>query len=108
VAQLARLVECLRNQRPGCFLIIFDYKRTQLFTHLKGETKMAANLEKLVDDLSALTVIEAAELAKLLEARSGAFPLLLLLRLLARLRLLLKRKTASMLSSLTAVQTKST
>jgi len=32
---------------------------------------MAANLEKLVDDLSALTVIEAAELAKLLETKWG-------------------------------------
>lgn len=32
---------------------------------------MAANLEKLVDDLSALTVIEAAELAKLLEEKWG-------------------------------------
>ncbi len=32
---------------------------------------MAANLEKLVDDLSALTVIEAAELAKLLEDKWG-------------------------------------
>jgi large subunit ribosomal protein L7/L12 len=33
--------------------------------------KMAANLEKIVDDLSALTVIEAAELAKLLEEKWG-------------------------------------
>lgn len=32
---------------------------------------MAANLEKLVDDLSALTVIEAADLAKLLETKWG-------------------------------------
>lgn len=32
---------------------------------------MAANLEKLVDDLSALTVMEAAELAKLLEEKWG-------------------------------------
>ena len=32
---------------------------------------MAANLEKLVDDLSALSVIEAAELAKLLETKWG-------------------------------------
>ncbi len=32
---------------------------------------MAANLEKLVEDLSALTVIEAAELAKLLEEKWG-------------------------------------
>ena len=32
---------------------------------------MAANLEKIVDDLSALTVIEAAELAKLLETKWG-------------------------------------
>ncbi len=30
---------------------------------------MAANLEKLVEDLSALTVIEAADLAKLLEEK---------------------------------------
>jgi large subunit ribosomal protein L7/L12 len=30
-----------------------------------------ANLEKIVDDLSSLTVIEAAELAKLLEAKWG-------------------------------------
>ena len=30
---------------------------------------MAANLEKLVDDLSALSVIEAADLAKLLETK---------------------------------------
>jgi large subunit ribosomal protein L7/L12 len=30
-----------------------------------------ANLEKLVDDLSSLTVLEAAELAKLLEAKWG-------------------------------------
>jgi len=30
-----------------------------------------ANLEKLVDDLSALTVLEAAELSKLLEAKWG-------------------------------------
>jgi large subunit ribosomal protein L7/L12 len=30
-----------------------------------------ANLEKIVDDLSALTVLEAAELAKLLEAKWG-------------------------------------
>ena len=30
-----------------------------------------ANLEKLVDDLSALTVLEAAELSKLLEEKSG-------------------------------------
>lgn len=32
---------------------------------------MAANLEKIVDDLSALTVIEAAELSKLLEDKWG-------------------------------------
>ena len=32
---------------------------------------MAANLEKLVDDLSALSVIEAADLAKLLETKWG-------------------------------------
>ena len=32
---------------------------------------MAVNLEKLVDDLSALSVIEAAELAKLLETKWG-------------------------------------
>ncbi|MFN3826571.1 MAG: 50S ribosomal protein L7/L12 [Micavibrio sp.] len=32
---------------------------------------MAANLEKLVEDLSALTVMEAAELAKLLEEKWG-------------------------------------
>jgi len=32
---------------------------------------MAANLEKIVDDLSALTVMEAAELAKLLEEKWG-------------------------------------
>ena len=30
-----------------------------------------ANLEKIVDDLSSLTVLEAAELAKLLEAKWG-------------------------------------
>ena len=32
---------------------------------------MAANLEKLVEDLSALTVMEAADLAKLLEEKWG-------------------------------------
>jgi large subunit ribosomal protein L7/L12 len=32
---------------------------------------MAANLEKIVDDLSALTVIEAADLAKRLEEKWG-------------------------------------
>ncbi len=32
---------------------------------------MAANLEKIVDDLSALTVLEAAELAKMLEDKWG-------------------------------------
>jgi len=32
---------------------------------------MAANLEKIADDLSGLTVLEAAELAKLLEERWG-------------------------------------
>lgn len=32
---------------------------------------MAANLEKIVDDLSALSVLEAAELAKLLEEKWG-------------------------------------
>jgi large subunit ribosomal protein L7/L12 len=32
---------------------------------------MAANLEKIVDDLSALTVLEAAELAKMLEEKWG-------------------------------------
>ena len=32
---------------------------------------MAANLEKIVEDLSALTVMEAAELAKLLEEKWG-------------------------------------
>ena len=32
---------------------------------------MAANLDKIVDDLSALTVIEAAELAKKLEEKWG-------------------------------------
>ncbi|AGH98866.1 50S ribosomal protein L7/L12 [Micavibrio aeruginosavorus] len=32
---------------------------------------MAANLEKLVDDLSALTVLEAADLAKMLEEKWG-------------------------------------
>lgn len=32
---------------------------------------MAANLEKIVEDLSALTVIEAADLAKLLEEKWG-------------------------------------
>src|SRR3984957_17544983 len=31
-----------------------------------------ANLEKIVDELSSLTVLEAAELAKLLEGRGGA------------------------------------
>ena len=30
-----------------------------------------ANLEKIVDELSSLTVLEAAELAKLLEAKWG-------------------------------------
>ena len=37
---------------------------------------MAANLEKLVEDLSALTVIEAADLAKLLEEK-GCFAIVL-------------------------------
>ncbi len=32
---------------------------------------MAANLEKIVEDLSALTVLEAAELSKLLEEKWG-------------------------------------
>ena len=32
---------------------------------------MAANLEKIVDDLSGLTVIEAAELSKMLEEKWG-------------------------------------
>ena len=32
---------------------------------------MAANLDKIVDDLSALTVIEAADLSKLLEEKWG-------------------------------------
>ena len=32
---------------------------------------MAANLDKIVDDLSALTVLEAAELAKMLEDKWG-------------------------------------
>jgi hypothetical protein len=32
---------------------------------------MAANLEKIVEDLSALTVLEAAELSKLLEDKWG-------------------------------------
>jgi len=32
---------------------------------------MAANLEQIVDDLSALTVIEAAELSKMLEEKWG-------------------------------------
>lgn len=32
---------------------------------------MAANLEKIVDDLSALTVMEASELSKLLEEKWG-------------------------------------
>ena len=32
---------------------------------------MAANLEKIVDDLSALTVLEAADLAKMLEEKWG-------------------------------------
>ena len=32
---------------------------------------MSANLEKIADDLSALTVIEAAELSKLLEEKWG-------------------------------------
>lgn len=32
---------------------------------------MAANLEKIIDDLSALTVLEAAELAKMLEEKWG-------------------------------------
>ena len=32
---------------------------------------MAANLEKIVDDLSVLTVIEAAELSKMLEEKWG-------------------------------------
>ncbi len=32
---------------------------------------MAANLEKIVDDLSALTVLEAADLSKLLEEKWG-------------------------------------
>jgi len=33
-----------------------------------------ANLEKIVDELSSLTVLEAAELAKLLEAKWGVSP----------------------------------
>ena len=32
---------------------------------------MAANLEKIADDLSALTVMEAAELSKMLEEKWG-------------------------------------
>ena len=32
---------------------------------------MATNLEKIVDDLSALTVLEAAELSKMLEEKWG-------------------------------------
>src|SRR5208283_3726973 len=35
------------------------------------ETPEMANLEKIVDELSSLTVLEAAELAKLLEAKWG-------------------------------------
>lgn len=40
-----------------------------------------ADLAKLVDELSALTVMEAADLSKMLE-ENGAFPPLLLLQLL--------------------------
>src|ERR1041384_3728104 len=37
----------------------------------KQELKMAANLEKIIDDLSALTVLEAANLVKQLEEKWG-------------------------------------
>src|SRR5208337_880138 len=39
-------------------------------THIKEHSPMA-NLETIVDELSSLTVLEAAELAKLLEAKWG-------------------------------------
>ena len=40
---------------------------------------MSANLAQIVDNLSALTVMEAADLSKMLEEKMGCFPLLLLL-----------------------------
>src|SRR6266851_9234033 len=41
------------------------------FKGLNRRTKFMADLQKIVDDLSGLTVLEAAELAKLLEEKWG-------------------------------------
>ena len=42
----------------------------KFFGHIKEQRQMA-DLQKIVDDLSSLTVLEAAELAKLLEEKWG-------------------------------------
>ena len=55
-----------------------------------------ADLAKLVDDLSELTVLEAAELSKMLEEKwgvSAAAPVAVLLLAAVKWLLLLKRKT---------------
>jgi len=43
----------------------------QLSNHFICKEPLWANLEQLVEDLSALTVLEAAELSKLLEEKWG-------------------------------------
>jgi large subunit ribosomal protein L7/L12 len=47
-----------------------DSPNIRITTHAHGE-KTVADLNKLVDDLSALTVLEAAELKKMLEDKWG-------------------------------------
>lgn len=70
-----------------------------------------ADLAKIVDDLSALTVLEAAELSKLLEEKwgvSAAAPVAVAAAGGAAQLLLLKKRLNSTSSSLTVAQTRST
>jgi large subunit ribosomal protein L7/L12 len=50
---------------------VINYQLNQPTKLKKRTIIMAANLDKIVDDLSALTVIEAADLAKKLEEKWG-------------------------------------
>ena len=64
-AQLARVVRRLRQQGSGV-TAMKPNTRSQTY-----EDKSMADLQKIVDTLSSLTVLEAAELAKLLEEKWG-------------------------------------
>src|ERR1700678_1976741 len=59
-----------RTRRPEASSALLVTCHNQYQTNIKG-LRLMANLEKIVEDLSSLTVLEAAELAKLLESKWG-------------------------------------